>query len=153
MLYYKTRDYERSKESLLIAANDENNTTLVRENAWKTLASMMEETRSYNEASIYYSQLVEMSPNVENYILYGSFSYRRLQYNDAVYAYNEALNIASSKRDMFDINLALGKCYYRMNELDNAEESYRNALSYNGSDWQAKDGLRNVLTKKELMHK
>ena len=39
-----------------------------------------------------------------------------------------------------------------MNELDNAEESYRNALGYNGNDSQAKDGLRQVLTKKELMY-
>ena len=152
MLYYKTKDYEKSKESLLIAANDENNTVLVRENAWITLATMMEEIRSYNDASTYYRQLVEMSPTVENYILYGAYSYRRLQYNDAIYAYNEALNSATSKKDMFDINLALGKCYYRMNELDNAEESYRNALSYNGSDSQAKEGLRQVLTKKELMY-
>ncbi|MEI0478851.1 tetratricopeptide repeat protein [Brachyspira pulli] len=152
MLYYKTKDYEKSKESLLIAANDENNTMLVRENAWITLATMMEEIRSYNDASTYYRQLVEMSPTVENYILYGAYSYRRLQYNDAIYAYNEALNSATSKKDMFDINLALGKCYYRMNELDNAEESYRNALGYNGNDSQAKDGLRQVLTKKELMY-
>ena len=152
MLYYKTKDYEKSKESLLIAANDENNTVLVRENAWITLATMMEEIRSYNDASTYYRQLVEMSPTVENYILYGAYSYRRLQYNDAIYAYNEALNSATSKKDMFDINLALGKCYYRMNELDNAEESYRNALGYNGNDSQAKDGLRQVLTKKELMY-
>ena len=152
MLYYKTKEYEKSKESLLIAANDENNTMLVRENAWITLATMMEEIRSYNDASTYYRQLVEMSPTVENYILYGAYSYRRLQYNDAIYAYNEALNSATSKKDMFDINLALGKCYYRMNELDNAEESYRNALGYNGSDSQAKDGLRQVLTKKELMY-
>ncbi|WP_297298421.1 tetratricopeptide repeat protein [uncultured Brachyspira sp.] len=152
MLYYKTKDYEKSKESLLIAANDENNTVLVRENAWITLATMMEEIRSYNDASTYYRQLVEMSPTVENYILYGAYSYRRLQYNDAIYAYNEALNSATSKKDMFDINLALGKCYYRMNELDNAEESYRNALGYNGSDSQARDGLRQVLTKKELMY-
>ena len=152
MLYYKTKEYEKSKESLLIAANDENNTMLVRENAWITLAAMMEEIRSYNDASTYYRQLVEMSPTVENYILYGAYSYRRLQYNDAIYAYNEALNSATSKKDMFDINLALGKCYYRMNELDNAEESYRNALGYNGSDSQAKDGLRQVLTKKELMY-
>ena len=152
MLYYKTKDYEKAKESLLIAANDENNTTLVRENAWITLATMMEEIRSYNDATTYYRQLVEMSPSVENYMLYGAFSYRRLQYNDAIYAYNEALNVATSKRDLFDINLALGKCYYRMNELDNAEESYRNALSYNGSDSQAKDGLRQVLAKKELMY-
>ena len=152
MLYYKTKEYEKSKESLLIAANDENNTMLVRENAWITLATMMEEIRSYNDASTYYRQLVEMSPTVENYILYGAYSYRRLQYNDAIYAYNEALNSATSKKDMFDINLALGKCYYRMNELDNAEESYRNALGYNGNDSQAKDGLRQVLTKKELMY-
>ena len=152
MLYYKTKEYEKSKESLLIAANDENNTMLVRENAWITLATMMEEIRSYNDASTYYRQLVEMSPTVENYILYGAYSYRRLQYNDAIYAYNEALNSATSKKDMFDINLALGKCYYRMNELDNAEESYRNALGYNGSDSQARDGLRQVLTKKELMY-
>ncbi len=152
MLYYKTKEYEKSKESLLIAANDENNTVLVRENAWITLATMMEEIRSYNDASTYYRQLVEMSPTVENYILYGAYSYRRLQYNDAIYAYNEALNSATSKKDMFDINLALGKCYYRMNELDNAEESYRNALGYNGNDSQAKDGLRQVLTKKELMY-
>ena len=142
MLYYKTKEYEKSKESLLIAANDENNTMLVRENAWITLATMMEEIRSYNDASTYYRQLVEMSPTVENYILYGAYSYRRLQYNDAIYAYNEALNSATSKKDMFDINLALGKCYYRMNELDNAEESYRNALGYNGNDSQAKDGLK-----------
>ena len=152
MLYYKTKEYEKSKESLLIAANDENNTMLVRENAWITLATMMEEIRSYNDASTYYRQLVEMSPTVENYILYGAYSYRRLQYNDAIYAYNEALSSATSKKDMFDINLALGKCYYRMNELDNAEESYRNALGYNGNDSQAKDGLRQVLTKKELMY-
>ncbi|WP_295155871.1 tetratricopeptide repeat protein [uncultured Brachyspira sp.] len=152
MIYYKTKDYAKSKESLLIAANDENNTTLVRENAWITLATMMEEIRSYNDATSYYAQLVEMSPSVENYMLYGAFSYRRLQYNDAIYAYNEALNLANSKRDMFDINLALAKCYYRINELDNAEESYRNALSYNGNDQQAKDGLRQVLTKKELMY-
>ena len=152
MLYYKTKDYEKAKESLLIAANDENNTTLVRENAWITLATMMEEIRSYNDAAAYYRQLVEMSPSVENFMMYGAFSYRRLQYNDAIYAYNEALNTATSKRDLFDINLALGKCYYRMNELDNAEESYRNALSYNGSDSQAKEGLRQVLTKKELMY-
>ena len=153
MLYYKTKNYEKSKESLLIAANDENNTTLVRENAWITLATMMEEIRSYNDASAYYRQLVEMSPSVENYMLYGGFSYRRLQYNEAIYAYNEALNLATTKRDMFDINLVLGKCYYRMNELDNAEESYRTALSYNSGDSQAKDGLRQVLTKKELMYK
>ena len=152
MLYYKTKDYEKAKESLLIAANDDNNTILVRENAWITLATMMEEIRSYNDASAYYRQLVEMSPSVENYMLYGAFSYRRLQYNEAIYAYNEALNLATTKRDMFDINLVLGKCYYRMNELDNAEESYRNALSYDGGDSQAKDGLRQVLTKKELMY-
>ena len=152
MLYYKTKDYKKAKESLLIAANDENNTVLVRENAWITLATMMEEIRSYNDASAYYRQLVEMSPSVENYMLYGAFSYRRLQYNEAIYAYNEALNLATSKRQLFDINLVLGKCYYRMNELDNAEESYRNALSYDGGDSQARDGLRQVLAKKELMY-
>ena len=104
ILYYKTKNYEKAKESLLIAANDENNTTLVRETAWVTLCSMMEEISSYN--SIYYRQLIEMSPKVENYKLYGAFSYRRLQYNDAIYSYNEALNIATDKKDMFEINLA-----------------------------------------------
>ena len=133
-------------------ANDENNTTLVRETAWVTLCSMMEEISSYNDASIYYRQLIEMSPKVENYKLYGAFSYRRLQYNDAIYSYNEALNIATDKKDMFEINLALGKCYYRMNELDNAEESYRNALSYNGGDSQAKEGLKQVMAKKQLIY-
>ena len=152
ILYYKTKNYEKAKESLLIAANDENNTTLVRETAWITLCSMMEEISSYNDASIYYRQLIEMSPKVENYKLYGAFSYRRLQYNDAIYAYNEALNIATDKKDMFEINLALGKCYYRMNELDNAEESYRNALSYNGNDSQAKEGLKQVMSKKQLIY-
>ena len=152
ILYYKTKNYEKAKESLLIAANDENNTTLVRETAWVTLCSMMEEISSYNDASIYYRQLIEMSPKVENYKLYGAFSYRRLQYNDAIYAYNEALNIATDKKDMFEINLALGKCYYRMNELDNAEESYRNALSYNGGDSQAKEGLKQVMAKKQLIY-
>ena len=53
---------------------------------------------------------------------------------------------------MFEINLALGKCYYRMNELDNAEESYRNALSYNGGDSQAKEGLKQVMAKKQLIY-
>ena len=152
ILYYKTKNYEKAKESLLIAANDENNTTLVRETAWITLCSMMEEISSYNDASIYYRQLIEMSPKVENYKLYGAFSYRRLQYNDAIYSYNEALNIATDKKDMFEINLALGKCYYRMNELDNAEESYRNALSYNGNDSQAKEGLKQVMSKKQLIY-
>ena len=152
ILYYKTKNYEKAKESLLIAANDENNTTLVRETAWVTLCSMMEEISSYNDASIYYRQLIEMSPKVENYKLYGAFSYRRLQYNDAIYSYNEALNIATDKKDMFEINLALGKCYYRMNELDNAEESYRNALSYNGGDSQAKEGLKQVMAKKQLIY-
>lgn len=152
MLYYKTKEYSKAKESLLISANDENNTTLVRCNAWTTLATMMEEIRSYNDAYSYYRQLIDMSPSMENYMLYAAYSYRRLQYDDAIYAYNEALNLAKSKSDMFDINLALGKCYYRMNELDNAEESYRNALSYNGNDLQARDGLRQVLTKKELMY-
>ena len=93
-----------------------------------------------------------MSPKVENYKLYGAFSYRRLQYNDAIYAYNEALNIATDKKDMFEINLALGKCYFRMNELDNAEESYKNALSYNGGDSQAKEGLKQVISKKKLIY-
>ncbi|MCZ9996339.1 hypothetical protein OFR22_13225 [Brachyspira hyodysenteriae] len=129
MLYYKTKNYEKSKESLLIAANDENNTTLVRENAWITLAINDGRTlRSYNDASSYYRQLVEMSPSVENYMLYGAFSYRRLQYNEAIYAYNEALNLATTKKDMFDINLVSGNRYYRMNELDNADESYRNCF-------------------------
>lgn len=152
VLYYKTKNYEKAHESLLIAANDENNTTLVRETAWVTLCSMMEEISLYNEASSYYRQLIEMSPKVENYKLYGAFSYRRLQYNDSIYAYNEALNIANQKKDMFEINLALGKCYLRMNELDNAEESYRNALSYNGSDSQAKEGLKQVMSKKQLIY-
>ena len=152
ILYHKTRHYDKAKESLLIAANDENNTTLVRETAWVTLCSMMEEISSYNDAAVYYRQLIEMSPKVENYKLYGAFSYRRLQYDDAIYAYNEALNIATDKKDMFEINLALGKCYFRMNELDNAEESYKNALSYNGGDSQAKEGLKQVISKKQLIY-
>ena len=98
------------------------------------------------------AQLVEMSPKVENYMLYGNYCYRRLQYNDAIYAYSEALTIAEDKKEMFDINLALGKCYLRLNELDNAEESYRNALSYNGGDSQAKEGLRQVLNKKNNLY-
>ncbi|WP_295296155.1 tetratricopeptide repeat protein [uncultured Brachyspira sp.] len=148
MLYYKNREYKKANESLLVAANDENNTTFIRETAWKTLATMMEEIRSYNEASSYYRSLIEMSPKVENYMLYGNYCYRRLQYNDAIYAYSEALSIAEDKKEMFDINLALGKCYFRLDELDNAEESYRNALNYNGGDSQAKEGLRQVLNKK-----
>ena len=148
MLYYKNREYKKANESLLVAANDENNTTFIRETAWKTLATMMEEIRSYNEASSYYISLIEMSPKVENYMLYGNYCYRRLQYNDAIYAYSEALSIAEDKKEMFDINLALGKCYFRLDELDNAEESYRNALNYNGGDSQAKEGLRQVLNKK-----
>ena len=152
MLYYRNREYKKANESLLVAANDENNTTFIRETAWKTLATMMEEIRSYNEASSYYRQLVEMSPKVENYMLYGNYCYRRLQYNDAIYAYSEALSIAEDKKEMFDINLALGKCYFRLNELDNAEESYRNALSYNGGDYQAKEGLRQVLNKKNNLY-
>ncbi|TXJ43060.1 tetratricopeptide repeat protein [Brachyspira pilosicoli] len=149
MLYYKNREYKKANESLLVAANDENNTTFIRETAWKTLSTMMEEIRLYNEASSYYRQLVEISPKVENYMLYGNYCYRRLQYDDAIYAYSEALTMAEEKKEMFDINLALGKCYFRLNELDNAEESYRNALSYDGGDYQAKEGLRQVLNKKK----
>lgn len=152
MLYYRNREYKKANESLLAAANDENNNTFIRETAWKTLATMMEEIRSYNEANSYYRQLVEMSPKVENYMLYGNYCYRRLQYNDAIYAYSEALSMAEEKKEMFDINLALGKCYFRLNELDNAEESYRNALSYNGGDYQAKEGLRQVLNKKNNLY-
>lgn len=152
MLYYKNKEYKKANESLLVAANDENNTTFIRETAWRTLATMMEEIRLYNEASSYYRQLVEISPKVENYMLYGNYCYRRLQYDDAIYAYSEALTIAENKKEMFDINLALGKCYFRLNELDNAEESYRNALSYNGGDYQAKDGLRQVLNKKNNLY-
>lgn len=152
MCNYRNREYKKANESLLAAANDENNNTFIRETAWKTLATMMEEIRSYNEASSYYRQLVEMSPKVENYMLYGNYCYRRLQYNDAIYAYSEALSIAEEKKEMFDINLALGKCYFRLNELDNAEESYRNALSYNGGDYQAKEGLRQVLNKKNNLY-
>ena len=39
-----------------------------------------------------------------------------------------------------------------MNELDNAEESYRNALSYNGGDSQAREGLKQVMAKKQLIY-
>ena len=39
-----------------------------------------------------------------------------------------------------------------MNELDNAEESYRNALSYNGRDSQVKEGLKQVMSKKKLIY-
>lgn len=152
MLYYKNKEYKKANESLLVAANDENNTTFIRETAWRTLATMMEEIRLYNEASSYYRQLVEISPKVENYMLYGNYCYRRLQYDDAIYAYSEALTIAENKKEMFDINLALGKCYFRLNELDNAEESYRNALSYDGGDYQAKEGLRQVLNKKNNLY-
>ena len=113
---------------------------------------MIEEIGRYNDATEYYRQLIDISPKVENYMLYGAFSYRRLQYEDAIYAYSEALSIAKDKKELFDINLSLGKCYFRINELDSAEESYRAALTINNSDIQAKEGLKQVLTKKQLMY-
>ena len=82
---FSTKLIKKANESLLVAANDENNTTFIRETAWKTLATMMEEIRSYNEASSYYRQLVEMSPKVENYMLYGNYCYRRQQFRVSVF--------------------------------------------------------------------
>lgn len=152
VLFYKTKNYDKAREALLTSANDENNTVTIRESAFVYLATMMEEIGRYNDATEYYRQLIDISPKVENYMLYGAFSYRRLQYEDAIYAYSEALSIAKDKKELFDINLSLGKCYFRINELDSAEESYRAALTINNSDIQAKEGLKQVLTKKQLMY-
>lgn len=153
MIYYKIKEYNSAKDSLLISANDENNTVLVRERAWITLATMSEEIRAYNDALSCYRYLVELRPTVENYMVYGAFSYRRLQYSDAINAYKLALENKPPKRIIFDIYLALGKCYFRLNDLENAEINYRKALDYNRNDIQAQEGLRQVLTKKDLMYR
>lgn len=150
MMYYKTKEYNSAKDALLISANDNNNNSLVRERSWLTLATMSEETRSYNDASICYKELIKLKPNVENYMLYAAYSYRRLQYSEAINAYKKALDSEPPKRILFDIYLSLGKCYFRLDDLSNAEINYRKALDYNRNDIQAQEGLRQVLSKKDL---
>ena len=103
----------------------------------------------YNEKTkVLYRTYPSLEEGISNYITLNEKD--KFDKIKEIYDYNEALAKLSAKfYDTEELKTYIEA--YRLYELDNAEESYRNALSYNGNDSQAKDGLRQVLTKKELI--
>lgn len=147
MLYYKIQEYEKAKEALSIASYDEKNTVFIRERALIILATMSEEVRSYQDAVFYYKNLIELKPSVESYILYAGYSYRRLNYNEAIASYRLALDIANNKNNLTEIYLGLAKSYFRLDDIALAEENYKKVLKYDRGNIQAQEGLKQIATK------
>lgn len=152
LLYYKIREYKNSTDLLHISAYDDENNPLVREKALHTLALISEEIREYDDAIIFYNNLIEIKPSVDNYTSYASYLYRRLDYENAIINYKNALKNNSERAVYFDIHLGLAKSYFRESDLINSEEHYRKALEYNRGNSQAAEGLKQVLIKKTLIY-
>ena len=152
LLYYKIREYQSSSELLYISAYDNENNPLVREKALYTLALMSEEIREYDDAIIFYNNLIKIKPSVNNYTSYASYLYRRLDYKNAIINYQNALKNNSDRNIYFDIHLGLAKSYFRDSDLISSEQHYRKALEYNRGNSQATEGLKQVLIKKTLIY-
>ena len=143
-IYYKIREYEKSMSLLLISASDDKNTILIREHALKTLSVISEAIRKYDNALLYYGEMINLNPTVENYNLYASYAFRRLDYKDAIEKYEKALSINTKKEISHDLHLGIGKSYLRLEDFENAEYNFRRALEYKKGSIEATDGLRQV---------
>lgn len=142
--YYSIREYARATSLLLISVADNKNTVLVREHALKTLAISAEYTREYKKALLYYTQMININPTVENYSLYASYAFRRLEYEDAIDKYERALSLNATKEASHDIYVGIAKSYLRLEDFTNAEYNYKRALDYKRGSTQATEGLKQV---------
>ena len=109
--------------------------------------STIEEIRNLNFS--YYKEILPDTIKFFSYFTFGLSSYSENNYTKALSYFNESLNRLpkDGKIDkcLGDVHFYMGNCYYFNNDLPQAEKGYREAISINPDDIEARNNLGNVL--------